>query len=196
MNRIAILNIGHSSRILRKGETVATFNEVVWKGKAQPAEGLAKVSQSPVVHSDPETVFKELKLDENKMLAENPDVKAKLKEILTKHVDVFSNPEANIGETSLIEFDILLKENATPVCHRLRPLNPDQKKDLKKTLDLWTKEGIVETAPPHSEWAAGLVPKMHIIEQIIVCMCILIIVPPCLHLQHLLYVSTFDLTQP
>ena len=160
MNRIAVLNIGHSSRILRKGETVATFNEVVWKGKAQPAEGLAKVSQSPVIHSDPETVFKELKLDENKMLAENPDVKAKLKEILTKHVDVFSNPEANIGETSLIEFDILLKEDATPVCHRLRPLNPDQKKDLKKTLDLWTKEGIVETAPPHSEWAAGLVPSL------------------------------------
>ena len=160
INRIAILNIGHSSRTLRKGETVATFNEVVWKGKAQQSEGLSKVSQSKVVHTDPETVFKELKLDENPMLKENPDILTRLKEIITKHADVFSNPEANIGETSLIEFDILLKPDATPVCHRLRPLNPDQKKDLKKTLDLWTKEGIIETAPPHSEWAAGLVPSL------------------------------------
>ena len=162
MNRIAILNIGHSPRILRKGETVATYNEVVWRSNPKSPEGLAKVAQpsSKVVQSDPKTIWKELKLDENKMLQDNPDVKAKLKQLITKHANVFSNPEANIGVTNLIEFDILLKENTIPVCHRLRPLNPEQKKDLKKTLDLWLKEGIIETAPPHSEWSAGLVPSL------------------------------------
>ena len=38
---------------------------------------------------------------------------------------------------------------------KLRPLNPHQKEDLRKQLDLWEKENVIEET--ESPWASALV---------------------------------------
>lgn len=44
----------------------------------------------------------------------------------------------------------------TPVKHRLRPLNPKQRKSLRAQMDLWLKEGVIEES--NSPWGSALVP--------------------------------------
>ena len=157
VNKIAMLNIGSEPHIIKKGQTIATYEELVGRGNARP---LAEDKITKLAPSDAKKVIEELKIEENEMLKSKPEIKMKLKELITKYKDVFSNPDAQIGTTTLMEFDIQLKEDATPAAHRLRPLNPYQRADLKKTLELWQKEGIIEPAPPHTEWSAPLCPAL------------------------------------
>ena len=41
---------------------------------------------------------------------------------------------------------------------KLRPLNPHQKADLRKQLDLWEKEVVIEETK--SPWSSALVPAL------------------------------------
>ena len=52
--------------------------------------------------------------------------------------------------------EITLEKGARPVRSSLRPLNPDQKTNLRAQLDSWLDQGIIE--PCNSPWASALVP--------------------------------------
>ena len=71
-------------------------------------------------------------------------MKEELKMVIQDYADAFAAPKCQIGTTDLIQFDIELKEDAKPVKHRLRPLNPKQRKSLRAQMDLWLKEGVIE----------------------------------------------------
>ena len=51
-----------------------------------------------------------------------------------------------------------LKSEARPLKQKLMPLNPHQKEDLMKQLDLWEKENVIEET--ESPWVSALVPAL------------------------------------
>ena len=71
-----------------------------------------------------DALYKELKIEENPILQENPKVKEKVKELASKFKDVFAEPGKEVGKTNLIQFDIELVKNDKPQKSRVRPLNP------------------------------------------------------------------------
>ena len=97
-----------------------------------------------------------MKLDENKLLAQRPDVQEKVFQILRRHWKVFSSEARLIGETDLIEFEIELEPGTKPHRGKVRPLNPTMKKSLRDQLDVWMKEGVTEEC--FSPWASPMVP--------------------------------------
>ena len=66
-------------------------------------------------------------------------------DLVKEFVDIFSEEgKDKVGSTSQIEFEVLLKESATPVCQKLRPLNPHQKASLRKQMDTWERKKIIQ----------------------------------------------------
>ena len=51
---------------------------------------------------------------------------------------------------------IELEPGAVPKRCGVRPLNPDQRSDLKNQIDDWIHEGVIE--PSNSPWASPLIP--------------------------------------
>ena len=166
VNKIAIINPSDESIILKRGHKIASFKEVgkpSMDEKEQIEKMTEQIGKMSITNKEAiEKTIEDLKIDENQLLAKHPEIKRKLKEIIAEYNDVFSNPndERTIGRTSLVEFDIKLKPEAQPYASNARPLNPRMKKDLRKQLDIWEKEEIIEHAPPHTEWAAPLVPAL------------------------------------
>ena len=99
----------------------------------------------------------DLGIEENKSLS--AEQKEKLKSLVLQYRDVFSEPGSEIGKTDILEFDVELKdENTPPISSRIKPLNPKQLKSLRKQLDIWEEESIIE--PINSPWASPLVPAI------------------------------------
>ena len=105
-----------------------------------------------------DALYKELKIEENPILQKNPTVKEKVKELVSKFKDVFAEPGQEVGQTNLIQFDIELVKNAKPHKSRVRPLNPAQRNDLRRQLDQWLEQGVIE--PSISPWGSALVPVL------------------------------------
>ena len=97
-----------------------------------------------------------LKLDENEILNKNPQIKEQLIGLIKEYQDIFADPESQVGETDLVEFDIDVKPGSIPHRSKVRPLNPAQRESLKKQLDDWMETGVIE--PSNSPWASALVP--------------------------------------
>ena len=85
---------------------------------------------------DEKTVNKLLQglgVESNELLA--PEQKEKLKKLVFKYQDVFSEPGKEIGKTELITFDVELKdEHVQPTSAKVRPLNLKQLESLRKQL--------------------------------------------------------------
>ena len=60
------------------------------------------------------------------------------------------------GEIEVLEMKIDLIPGAIPYKSRVRPLNPDQKENLRDQRDEWLEQGVIE--PSISPWASPLVP--------------------------------------
>ena len=153
-------------------EKIAVINPYEWDWTIKKGSKLGKYSEIEVIQSKPNEerlreikehkpdvaeILKKLKIEENEILKKNPAIKGKLIQLVSEYADVFSDPEGvQIGTTDLIEFDIELKEGSKPVRQRIRPLNPKQRESLRKQLDLWIDEEVVEES--NSPWASPLVP--------------------------------------
>ena len=62
---------------------------------------------------------------------------ADLKALVKEYRDIFSSPERAIGKTDLVEMEIKLVPGAKPKKAACRPLNPHQRDNLKKRVQLW-----------------------------------------------------------
>ncbi len=140
-----VKNISQQSVLLRAGKTVGT-------GQLH-LETIARVDTE---EQDVLQLIKELKIDENPLLQQHPEVKRNLKQMVHDYRDVFSTDQEKFGSTTLIECDLRLKPGVCPVRQRVRPLNPRMEADLKKQVDEWLAEGLVQ--PSSSAWATPLVP--------------------------------------
>ena len=91
-------------------------------------------------------------LDTNAIL--NTD--AKLKEAMIKlfldNFKVLATHPSQYGETKVLEMKIDLVPGAIPYKSRVRPLNPDQKENLRDQIDEWLEQGVIE--PSISPWVS------------------------------------------
>ena len=99
-------------------------------------------------------IFDSLKLENNELLSEQQ--KEEVIAMFIDNWDAISEGDFDIGKSSLLKFKIKVVEGAQPVRARLRPLNPDQQRDLKRQLDEWLSAGVIE--PSDSCWSSALVP--------------------------------------
>ena len=152
--KIAVINPYEWDLTIKKGSKLGKYSEIEII-KSKPDE--EKLREMKEHKPDVAEILKKLRIEENEILKKNPVIKGKLIELVSGYADVFCDPEGvQIGTTSLIEFDVELKEGSKPVRQRLRPLNPKQRESLRKQLDLWIKEEVVEES--NSPWASPLVP--------------------------------------
>ena len=78
-----------------------------------------------------------------------------LEDVLFRFYGILSKSKYDVGRTDLVEFRVDT-EGAAPVRDRLRPMNPEVKKELAKAVDELLKEDIIE--PTTGEWASAVVP--------------------------------------
>ena len=84
--------------------------------------------------------------------------KQRLKTLVYNYRDIFAAVEGEVGATTLTEFKVWLKEDATPHKAKVHPLNPKQRESLRTQLDHWIQHDIIEEAK--SPWVLALVPVM------------------------------------
>ena len=91
------------------------------------------------------------------MVNGDPDVAREMEELIREYVDIFMTDTRKIGAApAKFKFKIKLIEGAKPVKQNPRPLHPQRREALKKQLDDWIKEGVIE--PSTSAWASPLHP--------------------------------------
>ena len=102
-------------------------------------------------------LHQDLKIDENKMLRDKPELRKKLKDLVDEYEDVFVTVDHTVGMVpDRYKTHICLKPGAKPKKQKLRQLHPQQLEDLQAQLDVWLKEGVIR--PSTSPWASPLVP--------------------------------------
>ena len=101
-------------------------------------------------------IIDQLKLDENDILKDYPDIKEEVIRIFMDGWDAISIDDSDYGKTDLISFKIKLIKDTEPVRAKLRTLNPMQEKDLERQINAWLEAGVIE--PSDSPWASALVP--------------------------------------
>ena len=159
---IAMLNLGENKVSIKKGDPIAHY-AYVRRHPASREERVDEVSMetdidpgSPEEEEKIQELWTQLKLEENQLLSDRPDVREKVRQVLRKHWKVFSTESRLIGETDLLEFEVELEPGAKPHRGKVRPLNPTMKQSLKDQLDLWMREGVAEECV--SPWASPMVP--------------------------------------
>ena len=103
-----------------------------------------------------ERIWADLKLNENKILQANPNVKKLVHSMINDNQDIFTTEDCNVGKTTWETFKIELVPNARPVNQRMRPIPPNLKENLRAQLDTWLKNEVIE--PSTSPWSSPLVP--------------------------------------
>ena len=157
--KVAVINYSNENIYLRKGNIIGKFTELK---EGQWEQGtIGKVAEQPPDDEIFEKIISDLKIKDNEYLKKDKKRLSEVVELIREYQDVFSSPQTPFGNTDLIEFQVDLKPGSEPVQAKVRPLNPRQQEDLKKTLEQWEAEGIVRPAPAdRSSWASPMVPVL------------------------------------
>merc|ERR1712155_82732 len=114
-----------------------------------------QLAEKPETKERVEQLWKELDMDNpNKSLSS--DGRTAMRKILARHMQVFTDDDVKVGCTDWVEMEIRIKENARPVCAKVRPLSSAQKANLRAQIDSWLKDGVI--VPAESPWGSPLVP--------------------------------------
>ena len=108
------------------------------------------------VETDPEfrRIWDELKLGQNTLLAQNPNILKQVRRLVYEYQDIFSTSAP--GETDLVELSLKLKEGTEPIRQKGRPMNPAMEANLQAQVEDWLDQGVIE--PSDSPWCSPLVP--------------------------------------
>ena len=156
VKKIAVINTGQEDITIKKDTHIgyySLFKEAEIKERINNVEE-NKAEETPLELQ--EKALRDLGIYENPILKANKQIQDKVVAMIRRYYKIFGEPQKSIGKTDLIEFSIELKEKATPVRQKLRPLNPDQLDSLKKQLKEWEENDVIE--PSKSPWASPLVP--------------------------------------
>ena len=113
-------------------------------------------SDFPTEESKRKFIKESLKIDENKVLNRDAKLKEEVIKLFLENFSTLALHPNHYGKTDLLELRIELQPGAVPKRSKVRPLNPDQRANLKEQLDEWIQQGIIE--PANSPWASPLVP--------------------------------------
>jgi hypothetical protein len=101
-------------------------------------------------------VEQELRLNGNKILKSNSELKKEIVDLFVEYQDTISRYEFNYGHTMAIQCQIQLKPGeGEPVKLKARPLNPAQEASVKKQIEEWERSNIIEKT--QSPWAFPMV---------------------------------------
>ena len=89
-------------------------------------------------------IIKNLKLDENELLKNNPKAREEVIQIFMDNRAALAVNDHDYGLTKLMKFDIKLEPGARPMRAKVRPLNPIQEAGLRQQLDQWLEAGVIE----------------------------------------------------
>ena len=111
----------------------------------------------PLTQERKEWLLSALKLKDAPWLKGNPKALAKAEALVMEYHDIFSRHE-EYGNTKLLEHAIRTHD-VPPIKCKNRPINPLQQENLKKQIDTWLAQGVIE--PSESPWGFALlaVPK-------------------------------------
>jgi hypothetical protein len=98
-----------------------------------------------------EWLLQQFQLQSSPFLQNPADCKRAI-QLLLEFWDVFSH-EGEYGKTTMVQHDIVT-ENVVPVKCRIRPINPAMEGDLRKQMDKWREEDVIE--PSTSPWSFPL----------------------------------------
>ena len=101
-------------------------------------------------------IIQSFKLDQNEILNKDAELKDVVIKLFLDNFMVLALYPNHFGITDLLEIKIELEPGAVPKRSGIRPLNPDQRSDLKTQIDDWIHEGVIE--PSNCPWAFPLVP--------------------------------------
>ena len=157
-SRVLVMNTLDYPQVLKKGfvfEVQPTTTQQVKNASIlqMTEEDDIKLSTNEEVNM--ERLYTELKIEKNSLLKDHPSIKKKLKSLIYKYRNVFSQDES-VGHTNLVQCEVRLKEGTKPVRQKDRPMNPKLEESLKIQVDKWIQQKIVE--PSQSPWSSPLVP--------------------------------------
>ena len=157
--KVMVSNFGHSDQHLpvkcQLGHILEAKNHTSRKINTldhRPSEKLSKKE----ISERRSYIIKQLKLDDNQILCNTPEVKEQVIDTFLQGWDAIAISEADYGKTDLVKFHIEIPKGTRPVRERVRPLNPMQEQDLRRQIDDWLEARVIE--PSCSPWASALVP--------------------------------------
>lgn len=129
-------------------EEEGTISTIGRKGKELATKTITEVAEEGIKIAQIEKAFR---------LHENPHLNERQREealrLLVEYWDVFSF-DGSFGKTDLVEHAIYTKDHP-PIKCRYRPLNPHLEANLRKQLDEWLEQGVIEES--NSPWSFQLV---------------------------------------
>ena len=159
MGKIAVVNTGDEDYYIPRDTELSRYTEVIPKVNNHYEGNINRVTKDVnITDKEVQEILKDLQLDKKEIL-QDPAKMKEARKLIMDYIDVFATPSSSIGTTNLIEFEIQLQEDAIPVNSKVRPLNPKQVEDLKKRIEEWEREGVIEPADQsNTSWASPLVP--------------------------------------
>ena len=103
-------------------------------------------------------IRKQFRLEESPVLQQDRKSMRKMEDLFLEFFDVMSKTKTDYGKTSYTKLNIDLVPGARPFKGRARAFNPKQEEDLKKQLNAWQEEDVIE--PANSPWGAPLIPAL------------------------------------
>ena len=151
--KVNIVNCSEKKVKLQKGIKVAQgFKSIKPKEEKNVNDTIGTLSSTDLLKRI-QFIKEKLRLDENAMMKDDPKLKSKVINLCMDYYEIFSQNDFDIGNTTLLDFDIELKEGAKPTKSRVIPLNPTQEKALKDQLDTWLSSGVISEGI--SEWSTS-----------------------------------------
>ena len=157
-NRVAIMNpISVDIKVL-KNSSLGFYSQASVDKEMETEQTQSYLEKiNSMTEESRNQIVEDLGLNKNQVLNANPEIKKKAIALVKEFADIFGEKgKKEVGITDLVEFDIELKEGAKPVRQKVRPLNPHQRESLKKQVETWKREDIIEESI--SPWASPLVP--------------------------------------
>ena len=101
---IGILNLGEEDVIIPRGTKIGIALPMkVGQRAPDPSPEDEPAIKATRDGDDVQSIYDELKLDQNEILKQNPQLMADLKTLVREYSDIFSSPERAIGKTDLVE---------------------------------------------------------------------------------------------
>ena len=145
----SVMNTTEQDIVVKEGLRFGQF-------EMKPKEEVPEKRSAQKCARKPEWFIEQFKLNESPFLQKKEDLDSAVK-LLQEFDDLFSEND-EYGCTDLVEHAIRTGD-AAPIKSRHRPLNPTLEPELRKQLDHWLEQDVVE--PSHSPWSFPLlaVPK-------------------------------------
>ena len=124
---IMYTNLSEKDVIISPNQLIA-HGSMIFENKTKPVVNVVKKGvKDPVVT---ERIWAELKLNENKILQENVNVKNMVYSMINDNQDIFTTEDCKVDKTTWETFKIELIPNARPVNQRMRPIPPNLKENF------------------------------------------------------------------